>query len=235
MKRKLSALSQQYLTALEKHLKRGSQASLQAARGLGRRAVDIGLETLDVAMIHEGALAILKAPRGRDGNGGRAEVFFAEAITPIEKTHRAALKANTRLSELQKTLDRRTVDLALSNRFLKEGVARRKTVEKALKKGEKHSKKLLLESSVLQKHLQQLTHRILSAQEDKRKKISHDLQDEIAQTLLGINVRLLTLKTESAANTAALEKEIASTQRLVDISMKTIKQVARGIGQRHEK
>jgi hypothetical protein len=29
-----------------------------------------------------------------------------------------------------------------------------------------------------------LPHRILSAQEDKRKMISHDLQDEIAQTRL---------------------------------------------------
>jgi hypothetical protein len=179
MKRKLSALSQQYLTALERHLNRGSQASLQAARGLGRQAVAMGLETLDVARVHEGALAIWKASRrGGNGNAGRAEAFFTEAITPIEKTHRAALKANTRLSKLQKTLDRRTVDLALSNRFLKEGVARRKTVEKALKKGEKHSKRLLQESRLLQKHLQRLTHRILSAQEDKRKKFSHDLQDE---------------------------------------------------------
>ena len=53
------------------------------------------------------------------------------------------------------------------------------------------------ESWRLQKHLRHLTHQILSAQEEKRKKISRELQDEIAQTLLGINVRLLTLKKEA--------------------------------------
>jgi len=34
--------------------------------------------------------------------------------------------------------------------------------------------------------LRRLTHRILTAQEAERKKISHELWDEIAQTLLGI-------------------------------------------------
>jgi len=233
MKRKLSALSPQYLTALDKHLKQGSQAGLESARAVGRKAVAMGLETLDVARIHEEALAILKASRG-GGNGiaGRAKDFFTEAIAPIEKTHRAALKASAHLGEMTKTLSRRTVDLALSNRWLKEGVARRKSVEKAVKKGERYSKKLLQESRRLQKHLQQLTHRILSAQEHKRKKISHDLQDEIAQTLLGINVRLLTLKKEAGVGRATLEKEIANTQRLVVMSMESITGFAREIGER---
>jgi signal transduction histidine kinase len=62
---------------------------------------------------------------------------------------------------------------------LKEGIAQRKTVEKALKKSGEHSKKLLKESRRLQKRLQHLAHRIMAAQEDKRKKISQDLQDEI--------------------------------------------------------
>ena len=82
--------------------------------------------------------------------------------------------------------------------------------------------------------MQHLTHRILSAQEDKRKKISHDLQDEIAQTLLGINVRLLTLKKAAGRNAKGLKKEIASTQRLVDKSVKTIERFAREFGNHHE-
>jgi signal transduction histidine kinase len=234
MKRKLIALSQRYVTALRKHLKQGPQAGLQPARGLGRQAAAIGLETLDVATIHEGALATLEASSSRDGIIKRAEIFFTEAITPIEQTHRAALKANVRLVQLNKTLGRHTVDLAASSRALKQGIARRKTVEQALKKSGDHSQKLLKESRRLQKHLQHLTHRILSTHEDQRKKISHDLQDEIAQTLLGINVRLLTLKKEDAVNTEGLKKEIASTQRLVDMSMKSIKRFAREIGRHRE-
>ena len=226
MKRKLIALSQRYVTALRKHLKQRPQASLQPARELGRQAMSLGLETLDVARIHDGALATLEAASSRDGIMERAEAFFTEAVTPIEKTHRAALKANVRLSQLNKTLGRGTVDLAVSNRSLKQEIARRKTVEKALKKSGEHSKELLEESRRLQKHLQHLARRTMAAQENERKKVSHDLQDEIAQTLLGINVRLVSLKTAAKGNTANLTKKIASTQRLVEESVQSINRFA---------
>jgi signal transduction histidine kinase len=227
MKRKLTALSRRYASALREHLEQGPRASLQPARELGREAVATGLETLDVVRIHEGALATLEASSSRDGVIERAEIFFAEAITPIERTHHAALKTNVRLGQLNKTLGRRTADLAASNRSLKQGIARRKTVEKALKKSEEHSKKLLEESRRLHKHLQRLAHRVMAAQEDERKKISHELQDEIGQTLLGINVRLLTLKRAASGNTANLKKEIANTQRLVAESVRSINGFAR--------
>jgi signal transduction histidine kinase len=226
MKQKLIKLSRQYVLELRKHLKQGPRASLQTARGLGRQAVSLGLETLDVARIHEEALAALEASSSRDGIIGRAGIFFAEAVTPIEHTHRAALEAKARLSHANKTLDRRTMDLATSNRSLKHSIGRRKTVEEALKKSEGHSKRLLEESRRLQKHLRDMTHQILTAQEDKRKKLSHDLQDEIAQTLLGINVRLLSLKKEATLNATGFKKEIANTQRLADKAKKSIKRFA---------
>jgi signal transduction histidine kinase len=194
MKRKLTGLSRRYVAALRKHLKQGPQASLQPALGLGRQAAALDLETLDMARIHEGALATLEASSSKDGIIKRAEMFFAEAVTPIEKTHCAALKANARLSQLNKMLGRRTMDLAASNRFLLQGIAQRKTVEKALKKSAGHYAWLVKKSHRLQKHLRHLTRQLLSAQEEERKKISRELHDEVAQTLLGINVRLLTVK-----------------------------------------
>jgi len=235
MKRNLTALSQRYVAALRKHLQQGPRAipPCGTALALGRQAAALNLETLDVVRIHEGALAALEASSSRDGVIERAEIFFTEAITPIEETHRAALKANVRLSRLRQTLGRRTVNLAASNRSLEQRIVRRKTVEQALKKSREHSRKLLKESRRLQKHLQRLTHQILSAQEDKRKRISRDLHDEIAQTLLGINVRLLTLKKEAAINAHGLKKEIASTQRVVDKSVKSIKWFAREFGIHH--
>jgi len=234
MKRKLSALSQRYVRALKKHLSQGPRTGLRAAHRLGRQAVAIGLETLDMAKIHQGALATLEASSSKDGLIDRAEFFFKEAITPIEKVHHAALNASVRLSQMDQELVRRTGDLAVSNRSLKQNIVRRKKVEQALKKSGGHSRKLLGESRRLQKHLQQLTRQILTAQEDKRKQISRELQDEIAQTLLGINVRLLTLKKEASLNAAGFKKDLVGTQQLVDKSVKTIRRFAHEFGKYHE-
>lgn len=189
MKRKLARLSLGYAAALRKHLKQGRRASLQSARRLGRQAVASGLETLDLARIHVAALASLEASSSRDGIIKRAENFFAEAITPIEKTHQAAQEASGHLNQLTKTLGRRTVELAASGRHLKRGIVQRKAAEQALKNSGKHRANLLEQSHLLQEHLRQMTRQILLAQEDKRTKISRELHDEIAQTLLGINVR----------------------------------------------
>ena len=79
----------------------------------------------------------------------------------------------------------------------------------------------------LQNDLRQLTRHILNAQEDERHKISHDLQDEIAQTLLGINVRLLSLKTLTEDSTERLKDEVARTQQLVTESSLSVQKYAR--------
>jgi signal transduction histidine kinase len=52
--------------------------------------------------------------------------------------------------------------------------------------------------------------------------------------LLGINVRLLSLKQDATVNAEELQKEIASTRRLVDKSMKSIKRFVREFGKHHE-
>jgi signal transduction histidine kinase len=128
---------------------------------------------------------------------------------------------------LEETLRQRTAELAKANALLQKCILGRKGVEHASKKSGQHYAKLLKDSLQLQKSLRQLTHRALSAQEDERKKISVQLQDEIAQTLLGINVRLLTLKEQAKGNTKGLRNEIASTQRLVIKSTKFMRLAAR--------
>jgi len=146
------------------------------------------------------------------------------------ETHRAARQSKTDLCRLRETLGRRTLELAATNLQLKRGVLRRKHVEAALKKSGVHYTKLLKDSLHLQEDLRQLTHQVLAAQEEERKRISLKLQDEVAQTLLGINVRLLSLKRESQVNTKGLKSEIASTQRLVAKSASSVRRVAREFG-----
>jgi signal transduction histidine kinase len=231
MNRKLAALSRTYQAALRKHLKHGPQATLQPARGLGRRAMTIGLETLDLARIHEQALITLVLPSysagTRDAMVRRAGTFFAEAITPIEQTHRTALEANARLSQMNHSLRQRTVALAASNRQLKQEIVRRTSTEESLRRSEQRSDQLLEQSRQMQEQLRLLSRQLLSAQEEERKKISRELHDVIAQTLTTINVRLANLKKEATSSTKGLDRNIARAQRLVEQSVDIVHRFAR--------
>jgi two-component system, NarL family, sensor histidine kinase DegS len=238
VKTKLSRLSEQYLAALRQYIKPGAKANLESATRLGHQAVALRLETLGLARIHEQALRSLVAPghsaKSHAARIQRARAFFAQAVAPIEKTHHAALKADIHLKQLNQTLSQRAVESSASARHLKRSILQRQSAEAALRKSGKQRTKLLEESRRLQQHSRHLTREILSAQEDEWQKISHQLHDEIAQILLGINVRLLTLKKAAKANTGSLRKEIASTQRLVKQSVKTINRFAHEFGLQHE-
>jgi PAS domain S-box-containing protein len=117
--------------------------------------------------------------------------------------------------------------LAATNEELVLEIAQRKAVESALKKSERHYSQLLEKSDAMQEQLRQLSRQILLAQEEERKRISRELHDVIAQTLTGINVRLTALKKEAARNTRHLDRDIASTQRLVEKSVNIVHEFAR--------
>ena len=215
MRPKLLRISQLYVTALRKYLKPGCRTGLLPAQRLGRQALTLGVETLELARIHEKSLITLDLGKNGDAPVKRAEIFFTEALTPIMETHRAARPNKLELNRLNLTLDRRTAELAAASHELRLGVVRRKNAEAALKLSGARYAQLLKESLQLQQGLRQLTHRVLRAQEDERQQISRELRDEIAQTLLGINVRLITLKREAGNTTQGLANEIATTRRLV--------------------
>jgi signal transduction histidine kinase len=231
MKRQLFALSRRYQAALRKHLQQGPKLCAQPAHRLGEQAVILGLEPLDLARIHETALTALVRPgeslATRNRTVKRARFFLTEAITPIEETHRAGVETALDLDRQNKTVTQRRAQLAAANRDLKLGIVQRKAAEKALRKSGKRHAKLLRESNYLRKQLRHLTHQLLSAQEEQRMKFSHELQDGVAQTLLGINVRLLTLKNAARGSPAELSKEIARTQRVVKESVRSINRFAR--------
>jgi signal transduction histidine kinase len=229
-----SLLSQHYAEALRAHLEQGGKASLAAAQELGDQAVTLGMETLDLARVHDQALSALRLPETspviRAEMAARSELFFAEAAAPIEMTHRIAQESYEALNRVNQALSQRTLDLADSHRELQQGIMERKTAAAALDTSQQVSFHLLQESKLLEQHLQQMAHEILNANEAERKKMSHHLHDEIAQTLLGIHVKLLTLKKDAAARHASLTLEIALTQELVEASVVTINKFAHEIG-----
>jgi len=230
--------ARRYQRALRAHIGRFPGPGLQSADGLGRQAVALGLETLDVARVHQRAMMASAAPGGSSGTRrrriARAKRFYAETIVPIERTHGAVRESDARVRELSRTLSRRARIASASVRHLQRFVARRQAAEAALRKSGKRRARLREESRRLHGRLRRQTREILTAQEAERRKSSRRLHDEIAQTLVAINVRLLTLREMAAAGAGNLKNEVAGTQRLVEESVRIVSRFAHEIGRPHE-
>ncbi|HEY3755938.1 MAG TPA: histidine kinase [Opitutaceae bacterium] len=74
--------------------------------------------------------------------------------------------------------------------------------------------------------LQELSARVLTAQEEERKRISRELHDEIGQALTAVNVTVAMLKKQAGDN-AAFQRKVAEAERLLAQSMETVHCFAR--------
>lgn len=237
---KLSRFSKRYLAALRSHLGMVlNPPSLKAAHDLGTLAVVYKLETLDIATIHDQAMKALVqtdiTAEAADESLVRGTHFFNEVIAPIEATHGTEIEAAAELVRLSAALVQRTLDLADAQLELQRHVNDRESSESALLSSRLTSSQLLSESQRLEKRLQLLARKIVAANETERKEMSLKLHDEIAQTLLGIHVRLLSLKKEATNSNEGLAREIATTQRLLEHSVIIINRFACELGAKHDK
>lgn len=230
-------LTADYQAALRNHVEKDSPATLKAADGLGRTAVKLGFETLRMANMHEQALAVLlpgePSPNKQEELSRKASAFFAEAIMPIEGTHLAAQVDREDFEQLNTNLKQRTEDLAELNRELKVQIDERKSAESALEAREYSSSQLLKDSQLLEQNLKEMTRKILSATENERHAMSLRLNDEIAQTLLGINIRMIALKNKIDINHLNHNHEIDMIQQLVGDSAEMIKRLAHEFSVKH--
>ena len=124
---------------------------------------------------------------------------------------------------------RRMEALALANREMKREIVRRQAVEAALKQSKRRQSELLQESRDMQERLRRLARRVLRVQEEERKEVSRELHDEIAQTLVGINVHLENLTRDLPVNPKVFKQRIARTQRLVGKAVDTVHRFARDL------
>jgi PAS domain S-box-containing protein len=175
-----------------------------------------GKQACEVALLKEDATVFWVSVHGT----------AAISASGSQKSCRVAVSDITSLKQAEEA-QLRIEAQAIANQKLQREIDRREVVEESLRKSEQHYGKLLQQSRDMQEQLRHLSHQILSAQEEERKKISRELHDEIAQTLTGINVQLAALKVESRVNVKDLQKKIARTQRLVEKSVDIVHRFAR--------
>ncbi len=226
-----SGLAARYLKELRAHLGKKNSGNGDRAQGMGHAALAEGLETLDLALMHEYAMASLASSfdfvSTLDDSITRAGFFFTQALVPLEAAQRATRETNRLLLQRNETLRLHTAALAKGNRRLEREITRRKAGEVVILKGKEQYQTLFKESQVMQRKLRQLTRQIISAQEEERKEISRELHDEVVQTLVGINVQLSALGRGASVGLTSLKSKIAHTQRLVENSVNAVHRFAR--------
>ncbi len=154
----------------------------------------------------------------RHKSGKRLHVSLT--ISPIRDSHGRIVGASKIAHDISDrrraaAAHQRNEVLAASNQKLVEEIARRVAGEKSLKESRQRLGKLLSRSRAMQLEMRLLSRKTLLAQEEERKRISRELHDEIAQTLVGINVHLATLTSAETTNPGSLRQKIGRTQRLV--------------------
>jgi len=231
MKQKNPELSARYVDTLRLYLATHRAHKGTVARRLGREVLAAGLDALDLARMHERALTHLAATHdftdASNGLIGRTGEFFAEALFPVERNHRATRESLKAMKARAALLSEGAKALAASNGKLRQEVARRKSGEAALSRGKARYQALLLESQAMQGKLRSLARQIITTQESERRMISRELHDEVVQTLVGINVQLAALNRSAASGVSTLRARITRTQRLVEKSVNAVHQFAR--------
>ncbi len=215
-----------YRLALAAYVARGGEEELQQAYELGRRALEEGLGVLDFVRLHQEALAKpLAAAASTEREAQAVEAFLMEALGPFEVAHRGFRETCERLGGLNAELEQRNRELASTNDRLKREVRERKQAETALRESREHYIKLFNEARAMEENLRQLSNKVLTAQEEERKRVSQELHDEIGQVLTAAGVAVALLRKQ--ATNDEMRREAEKAQQLIEESMDMVNRFAR--------
>lgn len=154
-------------------------------------------------------------------SGRRQEVEVVANL--YQENGHTVIQCNVRDITLRKLAE----EMSSRNVKLKEEILRRQKIEVDLRAHRKEQGRLLRQSRSQQRQLRDLSHRILNAQEDERKRISRELHDVVAQTLVGINVHLEILDQGNVECLETFREQVAITQLLVEKAVKIVHDFAR--------
>jgi signal transduction histidine kinase len=159
-----------YVSALSSYLRGAEESALLWAYECGREALEQGSGVLDLAAMHRDAVASLMEDAADGAEAARiyrdASAFFAETVAPVEMCLRGYQQSNDSLRKLAATLDEQVRD---RTRDLDESLEELRRVDE--------SRKLLLE-------------RLMSAQEDERRRIAGDIHDDSIQVITAAYLRV---------------------------------------------
>lgn len=105
-------------------------------------------------------------------------------------------------------------------------IRERKQAELALRESREHYIKLFNEARVMEENLRHLSSKVLTAQEEERKRVSRELHDEIGQVLTAANVAVALLR-KHTPHDEALARKVDTAQQLLEESMDMVHRFAR--------
>jgi signal transduction histidine kinase len=210
-------LSVQYAVRLRGFLAQDEERFLTQAYELGRKLLRRGLGLLDLARIHQQALASCRFPSWPTGEKERAlnaaESFLMAALAPFEAAHRGFREANLRLHQLNKALQHRNAQLA--------------AITRELERSEQHYRELFGQARLMEEDLRNLSSQILHVQEEERGRLSRELHDEVGQALALMELNLALVKRNGAVEPTLLKQKIADTQHLLATTRESVHRFAR--------
>ncbi|HLP07556.1 MAG TPA: sensor histidine kinase [Opitutaceae bacterium] len=227
MSKKADQFDERYFVALQRHVGR-TRGGASGGRALGRAALAEGVDAGSIARAHSRALERLR-PKSAGPNAAsrRSEPFLSSVLRPLEAAYQALRGRAGREGDLATSLQRATGKLADAEVGLRREKTRTGRAHADLARAVLLQRQLLARSRVSQEQLRRMTRRVLSVQEEERKRISRELHDEIAQILTGINVQLAILKQASSAEDRKLRQRIARAQRFLEKSVTAVHRFAR--------
>ena len=170
--------------------------------------------------------------------GGRepiwADLQAKTSVSPVDGTQLcrlavAEITAQKRAQEAQLRVE----ELQTLTTKLEKEIARRRAVEKSLLASREEEIQLLKQSKRMEEELRLLSRQILHSQEEERRRISHELHDEIAQTLVAVNIHIAGLAQDEDLNSGDFAKKILKTQKLVEQSVEKVHRFAMDLRPAH--